>query len=256
MEATFIAETVMDIAKTYLGTTEGDWRHKDIVDQYNGVKPYPVGYKLKRTDDWCDAFVTVVGDLAGASSLIGRECSVQRHIHIFKKKGIWLGVVKPKPGDIVTFDWMKDGWSDHIGFVEKVNGNKITTIEGNTSKQVARRSYTYNDWRISGYARPKYLSNSDVATPTRDLNAVAREVIQGKWGNGEVRTKRLTEAGYNASDVPKLVNQKIQPMKTNRTIAEEVIAGKWGNGDQRKQLLNEAGYDYDEIQKLVNQLMK
>lgn len=36
---------------------------------------------------------------------------------------------------------------------------------------------------------------------------VAKEVIQGKWGNGAERKKRLTEAGYNYNTIQNLVNK-------------------------------------------------
>ena len=36
-----------------------------------------------------------------------------------------------------------------------------------------------------------------------------KEVIAGKWGNGDARKKRLTEAGYNYEVIRKLVNQLI-----------------------------------------------
>lgn len=36
---------------------------------------------------------------------------------------------------------------------------------------------------------------------------VAREVIAGKWGNGDDRKKRLIEAGYNYKDVQDMVNE-------------------------------------------------
>ena len=39
-----------------------------------------------------------------------------------------------------------------------------------------------------------------------DLNTIAREVLAGKWGNGAERKRRLTEAGYNYSEVQSLVN--------------------------------------------------
>lgn len=39
------------------------------------------------------------------------------------------------------------------------------------------------------------------------LETVAREVIIGKWGDGDVRRKRLTEAGYNYSEVQAVVNK-------------------------------------------------
>ncbi|MBO6158866.1 MAG: SH3 domain-containing protein, partial [Firmicutes bacterium] len=46
--------------------------------------------------------------------------------------------------------------SSHTGIVEKVDGSKVYTIEGNTSDQVARRSYALNNSRILGYGRPAY----------------------------------------------------------------------------------------------------
>ena len=132
-------QTVLNNAKSYIGTSQGAAKHRDLVNKYNAVKPLPVGYTLKQSDDWCAAFVTVIGDISGASQYIGRECGVQRFIQVFKNKGIWQGLNKPIAGDIIIFDWQKNGWADHIGFVEKVEGNKVTTIEGNTSKRVAQK---------------------------------------------------------------------------------------------------------------------
>jgi hypothetical protein len=38
------------------------------------------------------------------------------------------------------------------------------------------------------------------------VEAIAREVIAGKWGNGPARKQKLTAAGYNASTVQAMVN--------------------------------------------------
>ena len=48
------------------------------------------------------------------------------------------------------------GAINHTGIVVGVNGNTITTIEGNTSDQVAKRTYNINDASIAGYGLPKY----------------------------------------------------------------------------------------------------
>ena len=39
---------------------------------------------------------------------------------------------------------------------------------------------------------------------------VAREVIDGKWGNGDERIVKLTNAGYNASAIQRIVNQMLK----------------------------------------------
>ena len=87
---------------------------------------------------------------------------------------------------------------------------------------------------------------------------IAREVIAGKWGNGDERKNRLKQAGYDYNAIQSLVNTMLKPTsrKSNEEIAREVIAGKWGNGYERKTRIKKAGYDYNAIQAIVNRLMK
>ena len=44
----------------------------------------------------------------------------------------------------------------------------------------------------------------------KKIEAVAKEVIAGKWGNGEDRKDRLTEAGYNYREVQDKVNELLK----------------------------------------------
>ena len=51
-------------------------------------------------------------------------------------------------------------------------------------------------------------ANGNVVYPTKkSVGEIAREVIQGKWGNGTDRKKRLTNAGYDYNAVQKRVNE-------------------------------------------------
>ena len=155
---------VIRAASNLVGTSTGSAAHQRMVEDYNSVKPLPVGYAVKNTDDWCDVFVTVVFQREGLSYLVGRECGVERHIQIFKKLGIWNedGTTTPQSGDIITFNWDKDtqqndGWADHIGIVERVENGWIHTIEGNSSNGVVRRNtYRVGHGNIRGFARPRY----------------------------------------------------------------------------------------------------
>ena len=155
---------VIRAAANLVGTSTGSAAHQRMVADYNSVKPLPVGYAVKNTDDWCDVFVTVVFQREGLSHLVGRECGVERHIQIFKKLGIWNedGTTTPQSGDIITFNWDKDtqqndGWADHIGIVERVENGWIHTIEGNSSNGVVRRNtYRVGHGNIRGFARPRY----------------------------------------------------------------------------------------------------
>lgn len=93
----------------------------------------------------------------------------------------------------------------------------------------------------------------------KTVTAIAKEVIDGLWGNGLTRKKHLIDAGYNYDEVQKKVNDLLNQKprkKSDTTIAKEVIQGKWGNGATRKKRLTDAGYNYNTIQNIVNRLLK
>lgn len=43
--------------------------------------------------------------------------------------------------------------------------------------------------------------------PQKSITEVAKEVIAGKWGNGETRKQKLKAAGYDYAAVQKKVNE-------------------------------------------------
>lgn len=101
-------------------------------------------------------------------------------------------------------------------------------------------------------------------TPKKSVATIAQEVIDGKWGTGDTRKKKLKAAEYDYATVQAKVNallakkkpaKKKTAKKSNKQIAKEVIAGKWGNGVARRLKLKAAGYNYKEIQKEVNKLI-
>ncbi|XJS10981.1 glucosaminidase domain-containing protein [Aerococcaceae bacterium WGS1372] len=215
------AQQLLNEARKYIGINESSRTFTALIADYNKVTPHPRGYRVKATDDWCDIFVTVVADRVGAADLIGRECGVERHVDIFKAKGIWRGRIFPKAGDIVVFDWDRNGWSDHIGFVESVQNNTITTIEGNTREAVGRNHFDWSDPRIKGYARPEYASPAEVH---KTVDQIAREVIAGQWGNGVHRISKLLAAGYNHFDVQERVNDLLYSETDGLTFGENRLS--------------------------------
>lgn len=98
----------------------------------------------------------------------------------------------------------------------------------------------------------------EVVVPAKKtVDELVDEVLAGKWGNGNERKQKLTEAGYDYDAVQNAVNKKFKPAKKSvLEIAKEVIDGKWGNGATRVKKLTAAGYDYDEVQNKVNELLK
>lgn len=135
---------------------------------------YPNWYNGKKNGyAWCDMFVdwcflTAFG-YAKALSLLcqpekscGAGCTYSAQY--YKNKG-QFHTSNPKPGDQIFFGTSISNCT-HTGIVEKVDSSYVYTIEGNTSNQVARRTYALNNSTIVGYGRPKYDAEAAATTPT------------------------------------------------------------------------------------------
>lgn len=100
--------------------------------------------------DWCAIFLVWVAEEAGERKHIGTDAYTPTWAEWYARKGRWG--TEPRVGAIVFFDWAggkSRAGIDHVGIVEKVNGNgTITTIEGNADNQVQRRSRSFG---IVGY---------------------------------------------------------------------------------------------------------
>ncbi len=124
----------------------------------------------------------------------------------------------------------------------------------------------YNEIK-KGKAPKQGALSSAPATPRRSqaqparlkTDQVAREVIQGVWGNGHDRINRLRKAGYDPLAVQRVVNSLVgreANLKPLETIAREVVQGKWGNGQDRVNRLVRAGYNAQAVQREVNKLLR
>ena len=161
---------IVSLAQSWVGLKEADGSFVKIVDIYNSQKKLPRGYKLKLTDEWCAATMSALAIACNATDIIPIECSCGQLIELAKAKGIWVEADNhiPKPGNFLLFDWGDSGtgdntaWPDHIGIVEKVVGNNITTIEGNYQSAVSRRTIRVNSKYIRGYIVPKYDAEASI----------------------------------------------------------------------------------------------
>ena len=151
------AEKIIEIALAELGVKESPAN--------SNRQKYGKEYGVNGTA-WCCQFVWWVFKHAGAAALFygGKKTAYcPTLMQYYKDKG---QLVKKnfEPGDIIFFDFNGNGQPDHVGIVEKVSGNKIYTIEGNTSVgndtnggRVMRR--TRSGKTILCAARPKYDKN-------------------------------------------------------------------------------------------------
>jgi lysozyme len=172
--------------------------------------------------------------------------------------------------------------SDISGFQEKMNLSQLNDYDKWVARYGSKPTYatTYGMWqssstgRINGYNDnldtneaykdyPNIIKGAGLngyskttpdtpTTPTKSVDELAKEVINGDWGNGDERKTRLTNAGYNYEEVQAKVNAILGDNKPSVDILDLVrktIRGDFGNGITRKQNL---GSNYDEVQRQVN----
>lgn len=85
------------------------------------------------------------------------------------------------------------------GFVYEAKGHRFGVVR-TPYKQTA-----WDLWSLCPYIEYCEHVNSDDAN-VKSNTTLAREVIQGLWGNGADRKKRLTDAGYDYTAIQKIVN--------------------------------------------------
>lgn len=91
--------------------------------------------------------------------------------------------------------------SNALLLYNKANGKELT---GLTRRRKAEQ-------KLFNTACPTNTNSSTVVTASKKTNLqIAKEVIQGKWGNGTIRKIKLKNAGYDYKEIQKLVNQLLK----------------------------------------------
>ena len=262
-------EKFLNTAKGYIGT--------------NGNFVCNTKLKLGAVYDWCAFSVSAIMKDCGflgkyIKAVEGGAGSIPRAAD--GKYGEWFkkGIKAPQAGDLffmryADYPYQDKYFCDHVGIVESVNSNTITTLEGNVdgyaynwagTSTFKRKTRYLSDGTVYAFYRPKWSGTSTTSSSTsqtkkKSVDELAKEVIAGKWSAGEERKQKLTAAGYDYSAVQNRVNELLSgkaPQKSVDELAREVIAGKWGNGEERRKKLTAAGYNYSAVQNRVNELMR
>ena len=220
------------------GMSRSKGTHKPIIDLYNTQKPLPRGYKVTYTDAYCATTVSAGAIKAGLQDIFPMECSCSKVIDLAIKMGIWVenDAFVPNTGDLILYDWDDNGKGDntgapeHIGAVVSVTNKVIKVIEGNKGGNVDYREIPVNGKYIRGFVTPNFASKATKkedpkpATPAKKTVAqVAQEVVDGKWGSGADRKKKLTEAGYDYDKVQAKVNEILKKPATKTYAVGDVV---------------------------------
>lgn len=220
-----LRQKVVSTALAWLGTRENTAKHQEMLDIYNSQRPLPRGTRMLASWPWCAAFVSTVSLQLGLRDIMPTECGCPGMVRLYQELGRWVedDAYIPSPADVVFYDWQDSatnyattdnvGHPDHVGIVLDCDGNNMTIIEGNNANAVNKRVLAVNARFIRGFGIPDFASKADGTEPTPEpeptpaptptpepekpaeadpfITAKAREVINGKWGNGQARKDAL-----------------------------------------------------------------
>lgn len=174
---------------------------------------------------WCATFISWVFRGTG---LVPKTASCANMLAYYE--GTNQIVKNPKAGDLVFFKFATNNRrTNHVGLVISVNGDTITTIEGNTSQtsqdnggKVLKRTRRSN---IVAYVRPKYDGTSVV-------NMKKRKTIRlGSRGDDVIYLqKKLTDHGYrvviDGTFGPKTQDAVIRFQTDHQLMADGIVGPK------------------------------
>lgn len=109
----------------------------------------------------------------------------------------------------------KDG-AGHVAIVEEIlpDGRLRISQSGYGATKRFWTSIIPADFHLDGYVFQGFIYNPKVPVKRKTIKtpeAIAKEVLRGKWGNGLTRKKRLEEAGYDYLEVQGIVNDLLKP---------------------------------------------
>ena len=207
----------------------------------------------KPTDSECNVLANCVGYAYGRFNEIGGYgyCKYLAPVNaenFMQYKGSCKTGMTPKAGAVMVWEGA-GSHAGHVAIVEKVydNNHVYTSESGYGSSKPFWNQHRYNNngrWGCnSNYKFLGFIYNpavKDEPVATKSVDELAKEVIAGKWGNGQDRKNRLTAAGYSYSAVQSRVNEMLSGKATasSNTITYTVKRGDTLYGIAKSQLGN------------------
>lgn len=141
--------------------------------------------------DWCCVFASaIVCGWAGAKleGLPSTWCPDARVAAT--SAGRQVDLSEARAGDVAYFEFTGNDRADHVGIVESYHNGVLTTIDGNVSNRVGRRSRSRANWRKVWVVRPTYAAEAK--------QAAAKLLVDGIFGTVTCSAlqRRLAALGY------------------------------------------------------------
>lgn len=189
------------MVEKFLNIARGEIGYKE---RGNNNTKYGVWYGIN-PGAWCAMFISWVAAQVGIlGTKIPKYAGCGTGYNWFKKKG--LITKNPKPG-YIGFLTSTSGTSSHTFIVEKVEGTKITTIEGNLDNVVKRNTRYTTDKNILGFGIVKFEeaeSNIDSNVSNKTYKVVKGDTLSSIAAKYNTTYQKLAE--YNNIKNPNIIN--------------------------------------------------
>lgn len=119
-----------------------------------GREPYWSWYGFHSRVEWCACFVSWCAGRCGylESGVVPKFSLCSDGAAWYRERRQWQDRdYHPKAGDLIFFDWERDGRIDHVGIVERCESGTVGTIEGNAGDTCKRQRYPLGSGSIYGY---------------------------------------------------------------------------------------------------------
>ena len=146
------------------------------------------------------------------------------------------------------------GFRDRFGIWQYSSSGQVNGISGRVDMDVSYQDFPsiIKAGGFNGYAK-KAAAPKPVAPvqPHKTVEKIAREVLTGKWGNGDDRRRRLASAGYDAAAVQAKVNELLHAQSRPQAVYYTIQRGDTLSGIARRY-----GTSVSAIQKLNASLIR
>ena len=200
-------ERIIELARREVGVTETPKGSNCV--KYNTA--YYGGAVSGSELPWCVVFIWWLFKELGASDLFcgGMKTAWCNDVRDYAMRNNQWVTENYKAGDLVLFNWDADGILDHIGLVIEVNGNALTTVEGNVSEKVGQ--CTRSGITMVGAYRPNYAGSNVKPTPspTGSYTVVSGDTLSGiaaRFGTTVANLVSANNITSNKNNCPILFN--------------------------------------------------
>lgn len=149
-------------------------------------------------------------------------------------------------------------YSGAYGIWQYSSSGRVNGINGNVDMDISYQDYP-SIIKAGGFNGYQNAGSSQLATPQpiapvqprKSVDELAREVLEGKWGNGTDRQNRITSAGYDYAAVQAKVNGLLKAQSRPQAVYYTVQ-----RGDTLSAIARKYGTTVTAIQKLNSSLIR